>query len=78
MPYEGKPSWAQNDAMMMAYVHGLVSYYYRVNDDTKFSTPGWTELFIDTLQVWESMLVSYDNWVYLKNNKNSNFVQCGI
>lgn len=43
------PTWAQNDAMMEAYLDH-VEYYYRLNDDTLMLTPGWTETFIDGLQ----------------------------
>ena len=44
----GRPAWAQNDAMMEAYIDGM-DYGYRVNDDTLFQTPGWTETFINIL-----------------------------
>ena len=43
-----KPAWAQNDAMMEAYIDGM-DYSYRINDDTLFLTPGWTEMFIHIL-----------------------------
>ena len=43
-----KPAWAQNDAMMEAYIDGM-DYGYRVNDDTLLKTPGWTETFITVL-----------------------------
>ncbi len=46
--YMGKPAWAQNDAMIEAYLDNA-DYYYRVNDDSVMQTPGWTETFIDTL-----------------------------
>ena len=46
--YTGKPAWAQNDAMIDAYLDD-VDYYYRVNDDTVMQTSGWTEKFIHTL-----------------------------
>lgn len=42
------PAWAQNDAMMEAYLSNMV-YYYRINDDTLMVTPGWTEAFIKAL-----------------------------
>ncbi|ELT88348.1 hypothetical protein CAPTEDRAFT_185292 [Capitella teleta] len=42
------PSWAQNDAMMEAYMDG-VDFYYRVNDDTQLLSPQWTEAFIEAL-----------------------------
>ena len=43
-----KPAWAQNDAMMEAYIDGM-DYGYRINDDTLLTTPGWTEAFINVL-----------------------------
>ena len=42
------PAWAQNDAMMEAYLDGM-EYYYRINDDTVLSSSKWVEAFIDTL-----------------------------
>jgi len=47
--YTGKPSWAQNDAMLAAYLDH-VDYLYRINDDTNMLTAGWTEKFISTLE----------------------------
>ena len=44
----GKPTWAQNDAMLEAYLDH-VDYYYRVNDDTRMDTGGWVEAFIAVL-----------------------------
>jgi len=44
-----KPTWAQNAAMMEAYLDH-VDYYYRVNDDTEMDTDGWLEAFITTLK----------------------------
>ena len=46
--HNGRPAWAQNDAMMEAYMDGM-DYGYRINDDTLLLTPGWTEKFIATL-----------------------------
>ena len=46
------PAWAQNDAMMMAYMDGN-DYYYRMNDDTKMATNGWTEKFIKKLSEYD-------------------------
>lgn len=46
--HSGHPAWAQNDAMMAAYMDNM-DYYYRVNDDTIMETTGWTEKFIDEL-----------------------------
>ena len=44
-----KPAWAQNDAMLEAYLYNM-DYYYRINDDSVLSTPGWTEVFIKILK----------------------------
>ena len=41
----GKPAWAQNDAMMEAYLDDA-EFFYRVNDDTHLLTPGWAEAFV--------------------------------
>jgi len=46
--HAGKPTWAQNDAMLEAYLDH-VDYLYRVNDDTRMLTGGWTEKFIAAL-----------------------------
>ena len=47
--HAGKPTWAQNDAMLEAYLDH-VDYFYRINDDTVMLTGGWTEKFISTLE----------------------------
>ena len=47
--HNGKPAWAQNDAMMEAYLDGM-DYGYRINDDTLLQTTGWTEKFIGALE----------------------------
>ena len=47
--HAGHPAWAQNDAMMTAYMDNI-AYYYRVNDDTIMETTDWTEKLIDQLQ----------------------------
>ena len=47
--HNGKPAWAQNDAMMEAYIDGM-DYSYRINDDTLLGTPGWTEKFVNVLE----------------------------
>ena len=54
--HSGKPTWAQNDAMMVAYLDH-VDYYYRVNDDTNMVTGGWVEAFIATLNQYNPRLV---------------------
>lgn len=46
--YRGSPAWAQNDAMMDAYLDN-VDYFYRINDDTKMETSEWTEAFVEAL-----------------------------
>lgn len=50
------PSWAQNDAMMEAYLDGM-DFYYRLNDDTQMLSPGWTESFIEALNGFKPPLV---------------------
>ena len=54
--YAGKPTWAQNDAMLEAYLDH-VDYFYRINDDTKMLTGGWTQKFISTLESYDPALV---------------------
>ena len=46
--HQGRPAWAQNDAMMEAYIDGM-EYFYRVNDDSVLASAGWTNAFINTL-----------------------------
>ena len=46
--HRGRPAWAQNDAMMTAYMDDN-DYYYRINDDTKMTSKGWTETYINRL-----------------------------
>lgn len=46
--HQGHPAWAQNDAMIEAYLDG-VEYFYRVNDDSILQSSGWVEAFINTL-----------------------------
>ena len=50
--HAGKPTWAQNDAMLEAYLDH-VDYMYRINDDTRMLTGGWTEKFISTLEGYD-------------------------
>ena len=47
--HNGKPAWAQNDAVMEAYIDDM-DYIYRINDDTILLTPDWTSRFVSTLQ----------------------------
>lgn len=46
--HSGRPAWAQNDAMIDAYLDG-VDFFYRVNDDTRMVSSGWTNDFVETL-----------------------------
>ena len=46
--HSGRPAWAQNDALLDAYLDG-VEYFYRVNDDTRMLTGGWTDIFVRIL-----------------------------
>jgi hypothetical protein len=46
--HTGHPAWAQNDAMMEAYLDG-VDYFYRINDDSLLKSSGWTVAFIEKL-----------------------------
>lgn len=47
--YSGKPSWAHNDAMMAAFLHGA-DYGYRTNDDSMFPKEhNWVESFVTHL-----------------------------
>jgi len=49
--HHGRPAWAQNDAMLEAYLDGA-DYFYRINDDTVFVTPFWAEAFISVISVF--------------------------
>jgi len=54
--HTGKPTWAQNDAMLEAYLDH-VDYYYRINDDTKMDTGGWVEAFVAVLRQYKPPFV---------------------
>ena len=54
--YTGKPAWAQNDAMLEAYLDHA-DYYYRINDDTEVETDGWVDAFLAALNQYEPPLV---------------------
>ena len=54
--HKKQPARAQNDAMMAAYLSNM-EYYYRINDDTRMKTSGWTEKFISTLKNYKPPLV---------------------
>ena len=46
--HSGSPTWAQNDAVMEAYLDGM-EYFYRLNDDTSLISVNWTTAFIQAL-----------------------------
>lgn len=46
--HSGRPAWAQNDAMIAAYLNGA-DYFYRLNDDTVLSTTNWLSSFTNVL-----------------------------
>ena len=48
----GRPAWAQNDAMLEAYLDGA-QYYFRLNDDTRLETSRWTEVMIGALKAMQ-------------------------
>jgi len=50
--YSGRPAWAQNDAMIAAYLNGA-DYYYRLNDDTVMSTDNWLSEFTSVLNSYQ-------------------------
>jgi hypothetical protein len=50
------PAWAQNDAMMEAYIDGM-EFFYRINDDSQMKSGGWTEAFIKTLSSYDPKYV---------------------
>lgn len=51
-----KPAWAQNDAMVQAYLDNM-DYYYRINDDSKLLSANWTSMFIAALHRYDPPLV---------------------
>ena len=50
--HSGRPAWAQNDAVMSAYMDNN-DYLYRINDDASLSTGQWTERFIKKLSSYD-------------------------
>jgi len=50
--YSGRPAWAQNDAMIAAYLNGA-DYFYRLNDDTVLSTANWLPSFTTVLSSYQ-------------------------
>ena len=47
--YTSKPAWAQNDAMLDAYLDGY-DYFYRLNDDVTLASRDWTQRLIKRLR----------------------------
>jgi len=50
--YSGRPAWAQNDAMIAAYLNGA-DYFYRINDDTVLATADWLSSFTSVLNSYQ-------------------------
>jgi hypothetical protein len=50
--HSGNPAWAQNDAMMEAYIDNI-EYFYRINDDTIMTTKNWTNIFVERLKKFD-------------------------
>jgi hypothetical protein len=50
--HSGNPAWAQNDAMMEAYIDNI-EYFYRINDDTVMATKNWTNIFVERLKKFD-------------------------
>ena len=46
--HSGRPAWAQNDAVMSAYMDNN-DYIYRLNDDVIMTSRKWTEFFVERL-----------------------------
>jgi len=67
--YSGKPAWSQNDALRDAYLEDS-QYYYRVNDDTQFTTVGWTEKYIAVLNSFDPPNVGVVGPTHLNGNTN--------
>ncbi|CAD5123750.1 unnamed protein product [Dimorphilus gyrociliatus] len=54
--HNGKPAWAQNDAMIQAYLDNVL-YFYRINDDSVMITSDWTEKLISRLESYDPIMV---------------------
>ena len=54
--HSGKPTWAQNDAMMEAYLDDA-DFHYRINDDTKMESKNWLDEFIKVLKGYKPINV---------------------
>jgi len=54
--HSGKPAWAQNDAMMEAYLDNA-DYFYRINDDSEMLTSRWAEMFVAALDSYDPLRV---------------------
>ena len=67
--HTGRPAWAQNDAMMAAYMDNM-EYYYRVNDDTIMESSGWTEKFIEELERYQPRRVGVVGPWFKEGNYN--------
>ena len=50
--HSGRPAWAQNDAVMSAYMDNN-DYLYRINDDASLTSKQWTERFIKKLSSYD-------------------------
>ncbi len=62
------PAWAQNDAMMEAYLDDM-EYFYRVNDDTHMLSPQWTETLVEALHSFDPPLVGVAGPVHRGGNE---------
>ena len=54
--HTGSPAWAQNDAMMEAYMDGT-DFFYRINDDSRMMSSDWTDAFVKTLSSYDPKYV---------------------
>ena len=50
--HTGSPAWAQNDAMMDAYLDD-VDYFYRINDDSEMLTSRWADMLVAALDGYD-------------------------
>mmetsp|Transcript_5849 Transcript_5849/g.6356 ORF Transcript_5849/g.6356 Transcript_5849/m.6356 type:complete len:375 (+) Transcript_5849:94-1218(+) len=48
VPFKKHSAWAHNDAVMTAHRDG-VEWFFRVNDDTRYTSKNWTGRFIEEL-----------------------------
>lgn len=54
--HNGKPTWAQNDVMMQAYLDNI-TYFYRVNDDSSMTTRDWATKLVNRLKSYDPKFV---------------------